>query len=554
MSVDMNHITGRVKTARISSPLLDPERRLLALESISKLTSQFAGGRTFENDIRVFLWTLSGQMSAPNTFAVIKCPVSSSSEFLHYATGSFEANDRIKSISWESRDFSHFLNRPGVHSIDGLMCRETTRSFAADLKAAGVSVVCPLLHDTELVGMIGLGTRIGRKPYSGQDAALILTLANTLTPFIMNAMLFEDMTNLVNWHTVVLNSVKHGLVVFGDDLRLKSANRAATSILEDLNPYCSELKSMKGVPLQMVFPDDVFPGWADKLSAASCNEEPENFVNMLARVGESERVFNLGIVQTHGISDSGHDSIVTIEDVSSQRFSERKLIDLHRLADRGMLASSIAHELNNFLGMIIGGIQLAAEASEKDDSEGLERNLSQLQEAAMKMKRYTAGLTDFGKIESSTKITNLNDIILEVLSFTRVQRKFSHINVAYNLDPAVPVLELDSDQIAQLLLNFTNNSAEAIRESGRTDGEIVVTTRVQDEGIVLAVEDNGAGMPPEVKKRLFSERYTTKPNGHGFGLFTCAKIASAHGAGIRVESEVSVGTRIEVVFPPPSHS
>jgi C4-dicarboxylate-specific signal transduction histidine kinase len=209
-----------------------------------------------------------------------------------------------------------------------------------------------------------------------------------------------------------------------------------------------------------------------------------------------------------------------MEDVTSQRSSERRLIELHRLADKGLMASSIAHELNNFVGMILGGVQLASEAYKRQDNTGLEKNLGRLDEAVHKMMRYTAGLTDFGKIKSSTSISSINDVVVEVLSFARVQKRFSRINVRYNLDSSVPAFEIDSDQIAQLLLNFTNNSADAIRESRRSDGEIVVATRSSDKGVTLSVEDNGVGIPPEVKQKLFSERLTTKVDGHGFGLYT----------------------------------
>lgn len=541
--------TTHSKTARIDIPILDPEICVLALESLSKLTTQLTSEKSLDENLKVFLWTLSGQMSCPNTFIVVKSPKNPAAEFLYFGTGGFDTSTRIKLIDWEAQDFRYFSKKPGAHSVSRLERLESCRTLASELGQAGVELVCPLSYDDVAIGMIGLGSRIGHKPYAGQDAALLVTLANTLTPFIVNSMLYEEMAGLVKWQSAVFNSVKHGLLVLGSDLRLRIANAAAESMLKELNPTFAHVKSLEGASLNLVFPNDVFTGWNERLVEASKRDEATSLTNMLARSGDEERVFNVGVVRTQEISDQGYDTIITFEDISIQKSSERRMIDLHRMADKGLMASSIAHELNNFVGMILGGVQLARTACQKNNRSALEKYLEQLEAAVHKTQRYTAGITDFGRVESSIKRDSLNDIVREVLSFARVQSRFTRIDVRHDLDPNIPEFEMDRDQVAQLLLNLSNNSADAIRECGRPDGNILVTTRLTEQGIELAVRDNGIGMQPEVKEKLFSDRFTTKASGHGFGLFNCAKIAESHNAKIRVESEVSVGTTIALTFP-----
>ncbi len=549
MTEGFNSGTARMDTAGTASPAQTPEKRLMVLDALEKLTAHFSKRRSFEEVVKVFLWTLSGQMSAPDTFAVIRPCSNEDMGMQYFATGRFDSQQTLRNIDWLSKDCGYFISKPGVHFVDDIEKADGVEVLTFELKAANVILVCPLLQDDEIVGMIGLGKRIGDKGYSSQDVETILTLSQTLTPFILNALLFEEVSNLCSWHQEVINSVNHGVLVFNSDFRFKSGNRAALNILDDLNPYCSQLASLRNAPLNVVFPDKVFSGWADRLFKKCRESDYGALNNLIIRHGESERVFNLKVVRTRGASIRGQDYIVTIEDVSDQTFAERRMIDLHRLADKGLMASSIPHELNNFLGMMIGGVQLAAQAYEKNDTDKLGANLARLEEVVLRMKRYTAGLTNFGKIETSRQLSSINDIVREVLSFARVQKRFSRINVIHKLDPSIPPIELDSDQIAQLLLNFTNNSADAIREAKRNDGEIVVSTLRTDDEIILSVSDNGVGMKSEVQEKLFVDRFTTKEDGHGFGLYICSEIAAGHNAKIRVSSEDSLGTIIEVAFP-----
>jgi signal transduction histidine kinase len=110
---------------------------------------------------------------------------------------------------------------------------------------------------------------------------------------------------------------------------------------------------------------------------------------------------------------------------------------------------------------------------------------------------------------------------------------------------------MDRDQIAQLLLNLLNNAGDAISATAREGGRIAVATTVTPASISLIIGDNGAGMPPEIRDKLFKSQLTTKSGGHGYGLITCARIIAGHKGTVDVESEPGDGTRIAVHFPRP---
>jgi len=547
-SDDLNKTAG-VETTRLAVEEVDMERRLLALDALSKLTERFSRDRSLEESMKMFLWTLSGQLSSPNAFTVIRSRRSDCRDSLRFATGNFEANKCVHNTDWCSYDYSYFFKRPGVHSVDLLVDKDEIRVLAGELSDMGVKLVCPLLHEDEFIGFVGIGQKVGKRAFSDDDMAIMLLLANTLTPFIVNALLYQEMSSLYSWYSEILSSVRQGVVVFDKDFRLKTLNSSAQTILGDLLEISEVETTMEGRHLSDVLPEKIFPGLADRLTEASHNDSTAAVKNMVVRNGQREGVFNYQVVRTNASESSYHDYILTIDDVTEQVFSERKMIDLHRLADKGLMASSIAHELNNFLGMIIGGVQLASLAFSKEDKSGLRNNIVRLEQASLAMKRYVSGLTSFVKIETSQQVADLNTVINDVLSFARVQKRFSHIAIVHDLDPSIANIRIDKDQIAQVLLNFINNASDAIRDARRANGKISVVTSIGDSGVEMSVTDNGIGMTPEIRERLFDERFTTKIDGHGFGLYTCAEIASAHNAMIEVKSEPGEGSTFSVSFP-----
>ncbi|MEW5995017.1 MAG: ATP-binding protein, partial [Candidatus Zixiibacteriota bacterium] len=241
--------------------------------------------------------------------------------------------------------------------------------------------------------------------------------------------------------------------------------------------------------------------------------------------------------------------IVILDDVTEQKTNEQRLFDLARFAERGMMASSISHELNNFLGLILGGIEIAQLAIARGDTEKANASFEKLRTVTNNMKRFTAGLMDYGKLHYRTERASLNTVVSGVLSFVTVQNKFKLINIHTELATDLPDFQMDTDQMAQLLLNLLNNAADAVSEANRDPGEITVKTLRADNFVTLSVADNGVGIEAEIQGKLFKSHLTTKKDGHGYGLVTCAKIIENHQGEVEVHSEVGHGTTITVRFP-----
>ena len=103
----------------------------------------------------------------------------------------------------------------------------------------------------------------------------------------------------------------------------------------------------------------------------------------------------------------------------------------------------------------------------------------------------------------------------------------------------LPTIAADKHQILQILLNLLRNAKQAIKQADGTRGRVIrVSIRRQGSSRVsLAIEDTGVGLPPENLTRIFGHGFTTKADGHGFGLHSCALAASQMGGSLRAESE-----------------
>jgi signal transduction histidine kinase len=235
---------------------------------------------------------------------------------------------------------------------------------------------------------------------------------------------------------------------------------------------------------------------------------------------------------------------------------QAQLMVSDRLASIGTLAAGVAHELNNPLAAIMANVGLVA--VELGELPHFERRaellacLSDAHDAAERMRHIVADLKLFSRAEDAARgpvdLHRVLDVVLRMAGNEIRHRARLVRDLATELPPAYG----NESQIAQVFLNLMINAAQAIKEGNTAANEIRVATRLDANGqIVVTVADTGCGMTEDVRRRLFTPFFTTKPvgQGMGLGLSICHYIVSAMGGAIEVDSEPDRGTTFRVTLP-----
>ena len=224
-------------------------------------------------------------------------------------------------------------------------------------------------------------------------------------------------------------------------------------------------------------------------------------------------------------------------------------IQLEKMATRGEMSAEIGHELNNFLGVVTGNLSLLDFHLKKQNYDELDRYLHGITDNIGKIKTFTGNLMDLTPIASKKETLRFDQLLIEVVDYLRPQKRFA--GVSLNVVPMnEPILfEADSTHIQQLLYNLFNNAADATIDCEQREINVGITIDRANSLFAVTIRDSGAGMDPALLEKAFTEKFTTKKDGHGFGLLVCKRIIENHSGKISVESALSQGTSITVTFP-----
>lgn len=225
---------------------------------------------------------------------------------------------------------------------------------------------------------------------------------------------------------------------------------------------------------------------------------------------------------------------------------QRQLRHADRLATIGQLAAGVAHELNEPLGGILGFAQLARR------SPGLpaqaDADLEKIVNASLHAREIVRKLLIFARQMPAAKTkTDLNRVVTEGLYLVEARCATEGIRLERDLEPTLAGIVADPGQLQQVLMNLVVNGIQAMPGGGR----LTIRTRNRPGGVVLSVEDSGAGMDEETLREIFNPFFTMKDvgQGTGLGLSVVHGIVTSHGGTIRVESEPGTGSRFDVDLP-----
>jgi signal transduction histidine kinase len=230
--------------------------------------------------------------------------------------------------------------------------------------------------------------------------------------------------------------------------------------------------------------------------------------------------------------------------------TQQALIGSERLAAKGEMAASVGHELNNYLAVLSGNLQLLQLVRENGSAKDKER-VGKIFEQIRQMTTLSKGLMSFSHLESQVAPTDVCRLVQDTMDFLRPQNRLDGVEINTELDARLGPMVLDPAQIQQVLMNLINNATDAMRELSIPHRRLSVWVRWRsgENLLELGVQDNGPGVPPDRKPRVFEPGYTTKDCGHGFGLSTVFRIVSNHEGSISVEDAPGGGALFRVLIP-----
>jgi PAS domain S-box-containing protein len=161
--------------------------------------------------------------------------------------------------------------------------------------------------------------------------------------------------------------------------------------------------------------------------------------------------------------------------------------------------------------------------------DGLRKNIEHIKEVVAMQQSYA-------KVAGITEMIPPSALLADAVRMTSAGMQRSGIEVVQENDPT-PAIEIDKNKALQILVNFLRNAKHACEDSTRPDKRVVVSAALRDANVVFSVTDNGVGIPADNLTRIFSHGFTTRKEGHGFGLHSGANAAREMGGFIRATSE-----------------
>jgi signal transduction histidine kinase len=234
--------------------------------------------------------------------------------------------------------------------------------------------------------------------------------------------------------------------------------------------------------------------------------------------------------------------------ITSLQRAEANLAQAARLSVAGEIAASIAHQVYNPLTAVVAHTHLLLKRRTPDSPDY--QSLETIRQAAYRAGSVVQRLLSFARPSAyALQPVAVNQSIEYTASLLRAHIESYQAHLILELAPHLPMVNGSAEHLEDVWINLILNARDAV--AGREEGVIKISTRLTEDGtqVEIRVQDNGAGIVPDVLLRIFVPMFTTKTHGTGLGLSVCHEVIQDHRGHINVSSQVGEGTTFIITLP-----
>lgn len=408
------------------------------------------------------------------------------------------------------------------------------------LDTFGAEAIVPLHARGRIIGWMFFGHRVTGQPFDFTDLEGLMLLAEHVSTVLENALLYEEITIQKTLAETLLKSIPLGIVATDEEAVVRWFNPAAEQILgmrasEVLNHH-AETAGMR--------------------VAAALRERLDSRENLPAQQWKDPNTHRALSVETRRLADERTPlgAVAVIHDMTA----EENLRDKQQLVERAQfwtdLAASMSHEVRNPLVAIKTFAQLLPERFDDPD---FRRDFNEI--VVQEIDRLDKIITQINNFAHPSELVmkpiDVREPVKRAINLARERLAKNGVAIDTTLPPDLPKVIGDETALTEAFAHLVTNAAEAASSQPKPRVTLAAKPLREgggDSGVIVTVQDNGKGIPADLREKVFSPFCTTKPRGMGLGLPIVKRTVFDHNGRVDIESDAH-GTSVNVILPASSN-